>query len=768
MNEEVLEIIDKSKHNHNTKNGLFLEKYINYYNMKVKDNYILYQSFDGQGIIDNPYALFKAFMKRKDFMDFTHIWVINNFENKDYQILEYSSYPNVIFVQYSSDDYLKYLSTAKYLINNCTFPSYFTKKDEQIYINTWHGKTRKKLGFDVPNSKFAMANTIRNFLSCDYILSGDDHMTNVYKYSYKLDGLYEGYIIQEGHPRNDLRYSNKLEVINKLSYYGIKIESGKKVVLYAPTWDGTLNNPKKIDYDKIINAVDKSKYQILCKAHHVYKDKRFIPCEIDTNELLTVCDILITDYSSIAYDFMIMNKPVIYYIPDHESYMSSHGLCDDFECNVAYNIETLKAYLRNTEKLNIAYYYEPLCADKILRIILDGEKGNVFKLTNNKIKLLFYVGDFKFNGVTTSFMSLVENIDYSKFDVSLIVLNKKDDLYVKTINRINDNVRILCRSGTYAQTLLEECAKDITLKFGIGTDYLNNLLPREMYKREFRRCFGNSKFDKLINFTGYSPFYSYLFICNDGEKIIWQHNDMIADQNRINGNGLKPLYDPLNAVFSTYKYYDRIISASEEIMFKNIENFSDINRNKFYYAHNTLDYNRIIELSNEHCDIAIDKNKINFINNARLSYAKNQKNLILAFNDFANKHNDCELYIVGDGELKEELLSIAGEHVHLVGFKENPYALMKQCDYFIFPSIYEGQGISLLEARVLNLPIVVSNLPRMKGIFIKGGQYNIGGFSKEHILKGLNACYKNNVKRKYFDYDLYNKEAYREFEESIL
>lgn len=481
---------------------------------------------------------------------------------------------------------------------------------------------------------------------------------------------------------------------------------------------------------------------------------------------MCVCDILITDYSSISYDFRIMNKPVIYYVPSYDNYKNKHGLYRDLRTNVAHNLDTLKIYLNNTHMLNLEPYYEPICSDKILSIIFDGKEGNVISFKNNKKKLLFYIGDFKPNGVTTSFMSLAENIDYNKFDVSLIALNKNDDLYKRTIERLNNNVRVLCRSGTYAETILECCAKDITLKFGIGTEYLENLLPKEMYRREFKRCFGNSKFDKLINFTGYSPFYSFLFICNDGEKIIWQHNDMIADQNRIN-NGIKTLYDSLACVFSTYKYYDKLISVSKPVMKINRKNFNDIPKDRFMCVHNTLDYNRINKLSSLKCDVDIDDKKINFVNNARLSFAKNQKNLINAFNKFSDKHSNCELYIIGDGELKDELLSIAGSHVHILGFKENPFNIMNKCEYFIFPSIYEGQGISLLEARVLNLPIVVSDLPKMKGIFIKGGQYNIGGFDENDILKGLNACYEGKVRKKYFDAERYNSESYVEFEEAI-
>lgn len=769
-NKKILNIIEQSKKKHSTKNALFLEKYIKYYELPVKENHILYESFCGQGIIDNPYALFKSFMKRDDFKKYVHIWVVDNFEEKWFQIIEYSKYSNIRFVSYGSDEYLLYLSTAKYLINNCTFPTYFTKKDEQVYVNTWHGIAFKCLGYDVPNSRLTLGNTMRNFLSADYMLSANEHMTNVYLKGYKLDGIYNGTIIEEGQPRNDLSYTNKKYVIEKLKSFGIEIDTGKKIILYAPTWSGTLSSPKAIDYDKVLNLVDENKYQVLCKSHHVNysKKKIHIPSAMDTNELLSICDVLITDYSSIAYDFMQLGKPVIYYMPDYEEYKKTQGTYFEWENNVAYNLQTLKVYLNHIEELTITPLPSVICSDKILSMIIDGKEGKKVKCKNDKIKLLFYVGDFKPNGVTTSFMSLANSIDYNKFDVSLIVLNKKEPLYVKTINDINPNVRVLCRAGTYAQTLLEECAKDITLELGIGTEELDRLLPREMYKREFKRCFGLSNFDKLINFTGYSPFYSYLFINADGEKIIWQHNDMILDRER-NINGNMPLFTPLSAVFSTYKYYNKLISASKEVMKINIRGFPDIPIERFYYAHNTLDFNRIKTLSVRESDMLIDKEKINFVNNGRLSTAKNQTALIHAFNKFSEENPQCELYIVGDGELKTELEQIAGEHVHLVGFKSNPFNLMKECDYFIFPSLYEGQGISLLEARVLGLPIVVSDLPKMKGIFLSDdyAQYNIQGFSEEHILDGLNACLNGEVLSYPFDAEKYNSESYKEFEEVI-
>ena len=81
MNDEILNIIESARKSHNNKQALFLEKYIDYYNMPIKNNVILYESFAGAGMIDSPYAIFLEFLHNKKFDDYIHVWVINNFEN---------------------------------------------------------------------------------------------------------------------------------------------------------------------------------------------------------------------------------------------------------------------------------------------------------------------------------------------------------------------------------------------------------------------------------------------------------------------------------------------------------------------------------------------------------------------------------------------------------------------------------------------------------------------------------------------------------------
>lgn len=153
---------------------------------------------------DSPYAMFKYMLENQDYQDFMHIWSIQDFSVLSGVMAKYKDMPNVQFVQRNSKEYLKWLATSEYLINNSTFQSFFIPKSDQIYINTWHGTPLKNMGFDIPGNPSVSQNVVRNFLSADFILSPNAHTTNIFTHSYKLNGLYKGEIIEEGYPRIDL------------------------------------------------------------------------------------------------------------------------------------------------------------------------------------------------------------------------------------------------------------------------------------------------------------------------------------------------------------------------------------------------------------------------------------------------------------------------------------------------------------------------------------------------------------------------------------
>jgi len=227
-------------------------QYRGYYEkLNVMDDTIFYESRDGKSLSDSPYAIFKYLVHHPEYKHFKHIWSINCSGELDNVVAPYKGLNNVTFVKRYSKEYLKCLATSKYLINNSTFQSFFIPKDEQVYINTWHGTPLKSMGFDIPGNPAQSQNVMRNFLSADYLFSPNQHTTNIFLESYKLKGVYHGEIIQEGYPRIDSTYHTDPDVFKSfLAGLALRINPNKQTILYAPTWKGTSISEAKNDMNQ--------------------------------------------------------------------------------------------------------------------------------------------------------------------------------------------------------------------------------------------------------------------------------------------------------------------------------------------------------------------------------------------------------------------------------------------------------------------------------------------------------------------------------------
>lgn len=148
---------------------------------------------------------------------------------------------------------------------------------------------------------------------------------------------------------------------------------------------------------------------------------------------------------------------------------------------------------------------------------------------------------------------------------------------------------------------------------------------------------------------------------------------------------------------------------------------------------------------------------------------KNHHTLIRALKRLIEEGEDCMLYIVGDGHMRGELENLAedlgiGDKVIITGFMSNPFIIMKECDCFVFPSIYEAQGLAVLEARMVGLPIVVSNYPAVTSVLLEDKQYIMNGTDTEAVYEGMRAYLDGKVPGDYqFDIQQYNQKAYQEF-----
>lgn len=805
-------------------------KYATYYKKyKVKNNVILYESYVGRAMICNPYAIFKAFQDDINFKKYIHIWSIETEDELKRLEKIYKNTENVRFVIRHSEEYFKALATSKYLINNNTLPFYFTKKSDQVYVNTWHSITVKTLGYDMKDGDIAVANTIRNFLSADYLISPCKFTTKIYRKSFKLDGIYEGKVIEEGHPRTDLTFNSKKEdVINKLVSLGVNIDRTKKIIMYAPTWKGT--DFTRPDYDiqeyhnfiKFVERrIDIDKYQVLVKPHqavfkHIAKDgnkDNLIPANIDTNEILSVVDILISDYSSIYFDYMVTDRPVLFYIPDLEEYEDYRGIYfkpDELPGPATKDIEDIADWINNIEDVEKEYndiyqktkswaceYDDGNVSKKIIDIVFKGneEKYNIISdFSTKKKKILIHRGSSKMNGITASLMNLLNNIDYDKYDITAYFATPTTIDGVEGVNKMNDKARVMCRVSTFNSTLFEDFCNGVYRKIGFKHLLAKAIFPKKLYEREYRRCFGDVEFDYVIDFSGYSSFFAALLLqAKNAKKIIWQHSDMKAEiqtRNKLHGNNIK-------VNITLIPYFDKIVSATKEVMEVNVKNFAtEKTKDKFTYCTNLFDATRvqetlkdiehnIVDINTEQfissvvedvgdavlisSPIPIDNNKVNFVTMGRMSPEKNHFNLIEGFSRIYKDNPDCRLYIIGDGPLrtktKKAIASMGlSDVIHLTGNLSNPFPLMSLCDCFVFPSLYEAQGLVVLEARMLGLPIILSDFDAAPSVMMENGQLLIGKDSDD-IYEGMKAFLNGEVPTDYkFDPHEYNKKAYSEFE----
>src|SRR5699024_3309512 len=223
--------------------------------------------------------------------------------------------------------YYKYLSSAGFLFNDTAFPQFFVRKPEQKYLNTWHGTPWKTLGYDVKTARMDFTNAARNFLQASHLLVPNQYTFDHQVVPYQVSTIYPGELAVTGYPRIDLTFKTMHNAKPLKEELGITDD--QKVVLYAPTWRGSIKFREfdKEQLEQDLEKLSRMNAHVLFRGHHVVEkllqdidipNVTIVPNRIDTNELLGVTDILITDYSSIFFDFLVTDCPILHYVYDYE------------------------------------------------------------------------------------------------------------------------------------------------------------------------------------------------------------------------------------------------------------------------------------------------------------------------------------------------------------------------------------------------------------------------------------------------------------------
>lgn len=442
-------------------------------------------------------------------------------------------------------------------------------------------------------------------------------------------------------------------------------------------------------------------------------------------------------------------------------------------------------------------------AEQILQSVLE-KQGAVCKkrFDTDKKKLLFYGSGMAMNGVTEALLALLHVIDYDKYDVTLYCMVKDKVYSRKNIEKIPSNVRVIVTYGVHPVTEEEQLQMQYLRKYGLVGKAEQKLYQkcRPLMQRAVYQRFGNASFDAAIDFSGYAIWNPMLMLEIPAKKrLIWQHADIRWEFELENCGKRKRGDVTLEGLCSVYRKYDKIVSVNQILMELNKQNLGEPDtKDKFCYATNLVDEKRLKKsiLETEEKTSLVDtggrtylvydneqtsvdgtikmlplekkEGQFLFVTMGRMSQEKNHVNLILAFQEFLKEYPDSQLFVIGEGDLRPELQSLVlrnkiEKNVIFTGNLMNPYLLMKQCDCFVFPSLVEGQGLAVLEARILQMPIIMSNYVTAESVCVENGQYMVGT-EKEDILQGLFAYAHGKVPKDYrFDLKAYNKKALEEF-----
>ena len=201
-------------------------KYIKYYeDLPVREDTILLESQAAREISGNIFYLLKYISycyRYSNFKIYISSWV--RYQKKIQGILDQYEIKNTTITIYSSDEYIRLLASAKFLINDNTFPPYYIKKRGQIYLNTWHGTPLKTLGKQIQND-ISIGNTQKNFLDADYLLYPNPFTKEVMIRDYMLKHISVGSSILAGYPRNEVFFDNdrRIQVREELGVEGKRL-----------------------------------------------------------------------------------------------------------------------------------------------------------------------------------------------------------------------------------------------------------------------------------------------------------------------------------------------------------------------------------------------------------------------------------------------------------------------------------------------------------------------------------------------------------------
>jgi CDP-glycerol glycerophosphotransferase len=358
----------------------------------IDDHLAVFAAYWYRGYACNPRAIYEE--AQGLVADLRGVWVVDR---------AYASRmpPDLEYVVAGTRAYYRLMARAKYFVNNVGFPEEIVKRPETVRVHTHHGTPLKTMGLDQRQAfvrpRMDVEMQRRRWARWDYSITQNAFTSGIWERAYP--GPYE--TLEVGYPRNDILARATDADIARLRE-ALGIGTGRRAVLYAPTHREYLREaPPPLGVDALASALG-PEYTILVRAHYLDRstdlERGGAENVLDVTEhpaieeLLLAADVLITDYSSVMFDYAVLDRPLVIYAPDWEVYRRLRGtyfdllaeppgvvatsedeLVEAFRSGSVWGEEAARQ--RATFRARFCYLDDGFAAERVVRRVWLGEGG---------------------------------------------------------------------------------------------------------------------------------------------------------------------------------------------------------------------------------------------------------------------------------------------------------------------------------------------------------------------------------------------------------
>lgn len=494
-----------------------LQRYREYYaSLPIDPNLVILEARNGRTIDGNIYYLLRELMTNPAYLHLNVYLVAFDPSAMDAIMLKISPFADnrLHLVLLETDEYYRIMASAKYIINDSAIRNFYIKKDGQLYLNVWHGTPLKTMGRRVSHEPHATGSVQKNFIIADYLLYPSNYMMEHMIEDYMISDLSKATILMGGYPRNIAFFDDEQRqaIREKLGL----IE--KKVYAYLPTW-----RPEQMDgsLEEILTEIDASLQEdeiLFVNVHPLAEEAvdfvgfhsvRTFPSEYETYAFLNTADALITDYSSVFYDFAVTKRNIVLFTYDEEEYFRTRGLYEPISSLPFPQVKTVDALihtLRNGKTYDESAFLQKYCpyenpdAVKILcqRFFSDKHcmEERSIPCNGNEIALI-YGGNLAPGRRTDAVMAFLRDCSVSETNYYLVFNRREVKNHKEILLHLPEGIRYYGRTGKLILSPSQEKAarqyKKGRLTF---TEYWNAVQPAFAIER--LRYFGNARIDRVI------------------------------------------------------------------------------------------------------------------------------------------------------------------------------------------------------------------------------------------------------------------------------